>query len=147
MILFCLLSSHFAFAGDKTTGDKTIGKIKNLTNDVKVLRYGKEFIPVLGTALFNKDTLKTGSNGTMGILLTDDTIFSLGPDSELNLDTFYFDLPNKKFSLAARMIKGTFIFISGLMGKISPESIELSTPDGIVAIRGTKIAIQIKGKK
>lgn len=142
VILFCLLPLQTLFAGEKT-----IGNIKNLTGDVKVIRNSKEFLPVLGGELFNKDTLKTGSDGTVGILLLDNTIFSLGHDSELKLDIFHFDPPNKSFSLVTQMVKGTFIFISGLIGKLSPESVELLTPDGSVTIRGTKLAIQVKGDK
>lgn len=142
LILLYLLPSHCVFAGIKT-----IGKIKNVTGNVKVIRLNQHFTPVPGTALFNKDTLKTGFDGTVGILLLDDTIFSLGHDSELKLDMFRFDPHGKTYSLVTRMVKGTFIFISGLMGKISPESVELSTPDGTIAIRGTKLAIQVKEEK
>jgi len=124
---------------------KIIGNIKNLTGDVKVVRDNLEFIPVTGTELFNKDLLKTGPGGGVGILLLDNTIFSLGHDSELKLDKFYFNPSQKTFSLVTRMVKGTFVFISGLMGKMSPESVELLTPDGSVTIRGTKLAIQVGG--
>ncbi len=141
ILLFCLFPSHLAL------GLTSIGKIANITGNVQVVRNHEVFIPVPGAALFSEDTLKTGPEGTMGILLLDDTIFALGNGSELKLDSFYFDPPNKIFSLATRMIKGTFVFISGLMGKMSPGSIKLSTPDGTVAIRGTKLAIQVNGKK
>jgi len=139
IILLCLLLSHSAFAEQKI-----IGNIKNFKGDVKIIRNHKELIPKVGTGLFRKDTLKTGLNGKVGIILRDDTMFSLGHDSELKLDIFRFDIKNKAFALATRMLKGTFIFISGMIGKISPESVELSTPDGTIAIRGTKLAIQVK---
>jgi hypothetical protein len=142
VVLLCLLLPQTLFAGQKS-----IGNIKNLTGEVKIIQNSKEFVPVPGTELFSKDTLKTGSDGTVGIILLDNTIFSLGHDSELKLDVFHFDPPNKSFSLVTRMIKGTFIFISGLIGKISPESVELLTPDGSVTIRGTKLAIQVKEDK
>lgn len=139
IMLLYLLPMQAAFAEQKI-----IGNIKNLTGDVKVVRDNLEFVPVHGTDLFNKDLLKTGPDGTVGILLLDDTIFSLGHDSELKLDKFHFDPPNKLFSMVTRLVKGSFIYISGLMGKMSPESIELQTPDGTVTIRGTKLAIQVR---
>ena len=56
-------------------------------------------------------------------------------------------MPDKsKFSLLAKMIKGTFVYISGVIGKLSPESIQLETPAGVIAILGTKFAAKIAGK-
>lgn len=124
-----------------------IGNIKNLSGDVKIIRGEEAIIPVPGTKIFQTDTIKTGTDGTTGIILLDNTSISLGNKSELKLDSFQFDPPRKKYSLVTRMLKGSFIFVSGLMSKISPESVELKTPDGSVTIRGTKVAIEVKGEE
>jgi len=126
--------------------NKAVGNIKTLAGDVSIIREVTTVTPVPGAELFNKDVIKTGSNGTVGVRLRDDTIFTLGHDSELNLDKFYFNSSEKKYSLIMRMVKGTFVFVSGIISRLSPESVELLTPDGSIAIRGTKLAIQVKGE-
>ena len=121
-----------------------IGSIKTLEGTVEVMRQGSAVYPVAGTRLFVRDTINTGHDGSVGIILRDDTIFSLGPDSALDMKEFRFDPHKKDFSLVCRMLRGTFIFISGVIAKLSPESIKIETPDGTVAIRGTRLAIQIQ---
>jgi len=125
---------------------KHIGSIKKLKGKVEVMRNAVTFPPVIGAHLYKTDILRTGKDGSMGIVLLDDTIFSMGPNSELEINEFEFDTKNKAFALVSRMLKGTFIFISGTIAKLSPESVKLSIPDGDITIRGTKLAIQVKEK-
>ena len=139
IILICLLAVPVSWAAEGY-----IGSIKTLEGTVEVMRQGSAVYPVAGTRLFVRDTINTGHDGSVGIILRDDTIFSLGPDSALDMKEFRFDPHKKDFSLVCRMLRGTFIFISGVIAKLSPESIKIETPDGTVAIRGTRLAVQIQ---
>jgi len=142
--MLCLL---FLFsAGVSLAENSYIGSVKTLDGTVVIQSGGVEATPVLGTRLFAQDTVKTGPDGSVGIILQDDTVFTLGPDSELALKEFRFDPRQKDFSLVSRMVRGTFVYVSGIMGKLSPESIKIETPDGIVAIRGTKFAAQVQDR-
>lgn len=124
--------------------EEYIGSIKVLDGTVEVVRQGNVLHPVAGTRLSDRDTVKTGYDGSVGIILRDNTIFSLGPDSTFNMKEFRFDPQKKDFSLVCRLMRGTFIFISGVIAKLSPESIKIETPDGTVAIRGTRFAVQVQ---
>jgi hypothetical protein len=141
IILICLLAVRVSWADEGY-----IGSIKTLEGTVEVIRQSGAVYPLAGTRLFGRDTVKTGHDGLVGIILRDDTIFSLGPDSTLEMQEFRFDPHKQDFSLVCRMLQGTFIFISGVMAKLAPESIKLETPDGTVAIRGTRLAVQIQNK-
>jgi len=141
IILLGLLAVRVAWADEGY-----IGSIKTLDGTVEVIRQGHVVHPVEGTRLSERDTLKTGHDGSVGIILRDDTIFSLGPDSTLDMQEFRFDPQKGDFSLVCRLLRGTFIFISGVIAKLSPESIKLETPDGTVAIRGTRLAIRVQNQ-
>ena len=121
-----------------------IGSIKTLEGTVEIIRQDRAVKAVAGSRIFGQDTIKTGGNGSVGVILRDDTIVSLGPDSTLDMKEFRFDPLKKDFSLVCRMLKGTFIFISGVIAKLAPESVKLETPDGTVAIRGTRLAIKVQ---
>ncbi len=121
-----------------------IGSIKTLQGTVEIIRDGETLHPEAGTRLFDRDTVQTGKDGSVGIILRDDTILSLGPDSTLDMQEFRFDPHNEDYSLVCRMLRGTFIFISGLIAKLSPDSVKIETPDGTVAIRGTRLAVYIQ---
>jgi hypothetical protein len=139
IILISLLAVRVSWADEDY-----IGSIKTLEGTVEIIRQSSALHPVTGTRLFGRDTVKTGHGGSVGIILRDDTIFSLGPDSTLEMKEFRFDPHKKDFSLVCRMLRGTFIFISGIIAKLSPESVKIETPDGTVAIRGTRLAVQIQ---
>ena len=139
IILICLLAVPVSWADEEH-----IGSIKTLEGTVEIIRQGISVDPAAGTRLFDRDTVKTGHNGSVGIILRDDTILSLGPDSMLDMKEFRFDPHRKDYSLVVRMLRGTFIFISGVIAKLSPDSIKIETPDGTVAIRGTRLAVQIQ---
>ena len=49
-----------------------------------------------------------------------------------------------KFAFLARMVKGTFSYISGLIGKLSPNSVQLEIPDATIAVRGTKLLVEVQ---
>ena len=77
-------------------------------------------------------------------MLTDDTSISQGSGSELSLDDYAFEPKEGKFALVLRMIKGTFSYITGQIVKLAPESARVHTPDATIAVRGTKLLIQIQ---
>ncbi|HEY9209841.1 MAG TPA: FecR domain-containing protein [Methylotenera sp.] len=121
-----------------------IGHIQNLEGTASILRDGTTLAGVAGTALYRGDLVRTGKPGAVGIVLTDDTSISLGSGSELSLNDYAFEPKESKFALGIRMIKGTFSFISGQIVKLAPDSAQLHTPDATIAVRGTKLLIQIK---
>lgn len=141
------LSLFFLFsAGVVVAGDSVVGSIKNIQGSVFVDRQGETLSLAKDMKIYRNDEVWTGKDGSVGIILLDNTIFSMGPDSRLALKEFVFSPDQGRFSLIARMLKGTFVYLSGIMGKLSPESIKLETPVGTIAIRGTRFAAKIVGE-
>jgi hypothetical protein len=102
-------------------------------------------VPIaVGTPLQRGDLVRTAKPGAVGIILLDDTTISLGPNSELSLKEYTFAPKEGKFSLVARMVKGTFVYLSGLIGKLSPNAVQLLIPDATIAVRGTKLLIEVQ---
>lgn len=123
---------------------ETIGHIQNIEGAASILRGGTTLPGSAGAVLYRGDLIRTGKPGAVGIVLTDDTTVSLGSSSELSLSEYTFDPKEGKFALAMRMIKGTFSYITGQIGKLSPDSVKVHTPDATIAVRGTKLLIQIE---
>lgn len=121
-----------------------IGHIQNLEGTATIVRDGAALAGAAGTALYRGDLVRTGKPGAVGIVLTDDTSISLGSGSELSLSDYAFEPKESKFALVIRMVKGTFSYISGQIVKLAPGSAQLQTPDATIAVRGTKLLIEIK---
>ncbi len=127
--------------------DNFIGSFKNVNGTVSIVRQGQEIAAEEGTRLYEMDVVKTGEDSSAGIVLQDDTVISFGSNSELAMKEFKFEPKQNLYSMVTEMVKGTFVYLSGVMGKLSPESVQIETPDGNILIRGTKILVQVTGSK
>lgn len=109
-----------------------IGKIKGTNGIVSIQRNGKMIPAFPHMKVYLNDILITGSNGVVGLLLEDNTLLSMGSMSRLALDKFDFSPANNKYALQLSMQQGTFVYLSGLMGKLAPHAVKLDTPSGTI---------------
>jgi hypothetical protein len=120
-----------------------VGSVKTVDGQAFILREGGSVPAMVGDRVFEKDTLKTARNGSLAVVLRDDALLSLGPESEVVLDEFIFVPAEGKFSMIAKMLKGTAAYLSGLIVKLSPDSARVETPMGNIGFRGTKCLIRV----
>ncbi|MGA6924912.1 MAG: FecR domain-containing protein [Desulfosarcina sp.] len=123
----------------------SVGSIKTMEGSVVIIRQGTSLAAAPGHPIFEDDTIQTQADSRVGIVLRDDTTLSLGPRSTLELKTYLFQPDKQRFSLVVHMAKGTFAYLSGVMGKLAPDAIRLETPDSVIGIRGTHLLIEVKG--
>ena len=121
-----------------------IGHIQYMNGVASIQRGGTTLVATAGAALYRGDLVRTGKPGAVGIVLTDDTTVSLGSGSELSLIDYAFEPKEGKFALVMRMIKGTFSYITGQIVKLAPDTAQVHTPDATIAVRGTKLLIQVE---
>ncbi len=121
-----------------------IGRIRSLEGEASILRSGTRLPLAVGVAVERGDLVRTGKPGAVGIVLNDETTLSLGSGSELSLVGFAFEPKEGRFALVIRMAKGTFSYLAGMIGKLAPDAIQLQLPNATIAVRGTKLLIQIE---
>lgn len=118
------------------------GVVRNAQGPATVTR-GEQVLPAEpGMKLLVGDRLNTGSDGSMGVIFRDDSTLSLGPDSSLVLREFLFSPAERKLGLVARLTRGTMSYLSGLLGKLAPETVRFETPVASIGIRGTRFAVR-----
>lgn len=120
-----------------------IGRIRTVEGGVSISRNGASVSAAVGGDVYRGDVIRTGKPGAVGIVLSDETTISLGSGSELAMVDFAFVPKEGKFALVVRMAKGTFAYLAGLIGKLAPEKAQLQLPDATIAMRGTKLLIQV----
>ena len=123
--------------------DGTIGVVRNSEGSATVTRGGNVLPATTGTRLHTGDTLGTGPDGSLGVILRDNSSLSLGPSSSLVLQDFLFSPSEGKFSLLVHISKGTMAYLSGLIGKLAPEKARFETPTATIGIRGTHFAVKV----
>ncbi len=122
----------------------SIGTIKNTKGDVTVVRNAAQTPVHIGDRLYPEDVLQTGTNSSTGIILEDNTMLSLGPDTEIIISDYVFAPEKGLFSMVIQMIKGTASYLSGIIGQQSPETVEFQTPDATINIRGTQFLVKVE---
>jgi hypothetical protein len=134
----CLLATaNTAVAGE------TIGVVRTASGAATVTRGEKTLPAVPGLKLLVGDALGTGRDGSLGIILLDDSSLSIGPESRLVLRSFLFSPSEGTFDLVARIPRGTMAYLSGLIGKLAPEKARFETPTATIGIRGTRFAVKV----
>ncbi|GAB1409862.1 hypothetical protein MASR1M90_10160 [Desulfovibrionales bacterium] len=123
------------------------GRIKTLEGQVFILRDNHANPVELEQILFVSDTVTTSKASTVGIMLEDDTLLSLGPDSRLELNSFAFDPGNNVLGMAVRLLKGSFAYMSGVIGRIAPDTVRVETPDAVISTYGTHFVVSVEGEK
>ena len=120
-----------------------IGRIKIASGSVFIVRAGGLLPAQAGQDVFEADGLRTGPDGRIGITLKDDTRVSLGPSSEVRLDRFAYAPGDGQLGFVLRMVRGAAAYVSGRIAKLSPDAVRLETPQAIVGVRGTTLAIRV----
>jgi len=80
------------------------------------------------------------------VTLKDSTRLSLGPKSRFALKEFTFHPQKEEYSFVSEIMRGSLLYISGVMAKLSPESVSIKTPTSTVGIRGTRLIIRIEAE-
>jgi hypothetical protein len=119
------------------------GRVKVVSGSAFIVRAGSAVPAEVGQSLFETDGIRTGDDGRIGITLDDDTRVSLGPSSEVRLDSFRYAPAQGSVGLAMRFLRGVAVYVSGQIAKLAPDSIRLETPSAIVGVRGTSLAVHV----
>ena len=126
------------------TDGAPIGTVKTLTGEVWVTRADGTRVQLqAGDQVYQGDSIETGPKGAIGVLLADETTFSMGEDSSMVLDEMVYDPATQNGSLNVSVVQGVFTFVSGQVAKTDPDAMKIDTPVATIGIRGTQVGIEI----
>ncbi|MFZ2911441.1 MAG: FecR family protein, partial [Candidatus Desulfobacillus denitrificans] len=115
------------------------GAFQFVAGDVKIIRPdGREMVAAKGARIEEGDTVVTGANGHAQLLMADQALISLRPDSRLRFDAYQFagkEDGSEKGILG--LLKGGFRTLTGLIGRANKSNYQVRTPTATIGIRGT----------
>lgn len=99
-----------------------------------------------GMQMMVGDRVQSGADGRMQLLLADQSVFTIGPNSDLLLDEFVFEAsegePARGSSrLSATVTGGLLYYVSGKVAKEDPDSVTIKTSSAILGVRGTALFV------
>lgn len=135
------LAATMLCAGGAGAQDTHVALFKNVSGDVKVMRGNTTLVPVAGTTLMRADVVVCGPQSTGGIVFVDGTTLTLDASTEIEIRRYLFQPEAKQYDFALHLKKGSAIYSSGKLGKLSPDSVDLSTPRATIGVRGTRFIV------
>ena len=84
-----------------------------------------------------RDVVAASTNSNLQVLLLDETVFTVGPNSLLTIDKFVYNPKKRKNSMTATVQKGMFRFMSGNISKSKRPKVSVNTPVATLGVRGT----------
>ena len=131
-----------AFGGEPLGAQvPVVGQVKNVIGSAVVVRGGEEMPVIPGLDLQESDSLRTGTDGSLGLTLRDGTRVSLGPDTRLHLASYAFAPAENQLALSLRLLRGTLAYVSGRIAKLAPAAVTIETPSSIIGVRGTHLLV------
>lgn len=118
-----------------------IGQIKSVKGQVTIERASQSLPATVGARIQTSDAVKTGIDGSIGINMSDNSLLSLGPNSQLSLDRFEFDASTNLGTFESSLNKGTLAVVSGRIAKQSPDAMTVRTPFALLGVRGTEFVV------
>ena len=117
------------------------GVVKTAKGSVTIQRGSEKIAAAPGARVATADRIATGADGSVGIILRDNTLLSAGPNSTLVLERFAFDSTTHAGIIDASVKRGTLSVVSGKIAKQSPDAVQFRTPNAILGVRGTEFVI------
>ena len=120
-----------------------VGYVKTVTGTVQVITQGKTVKAILGTPVMQGSVLKTGADSSLGVTFKDSTMMSFGPLTELTVDEYIYAPADGKLKLGAKLTRGTLNYVSGVIAKLKPDAVTVTTPTGLIGVRGTHFVAKV----
>ena len=117
-----------------------LGRILAFDGDVRV--NGEPVTP--DTVLRKDDMISTGSDASVQIVLADNSVLDLEPDSEVNINEYVFDpVEPANNTSQISVLAGTLRYVSGKIAKDDPENVSFTAGSSTIGVRGTYISISV----
>lgn len=130
------------FAEDKTAMNDTtpVGEAHEVSGHATVTHTdGTKETIVKGTHIFEGDVIETDAKGAVNIQFADESSFAVSNNAKMAIDEFVFDTTTNGGENKFSVLRGLFVYTSGLVGREDPDDVHINTPVGSIGIRGTII--------
>ncbi|HOB65979.1 FecR domain-containing protein [Ottowia sp.] len=150
-IIFCLVfalglgGAPWALAQTPTASagsDGREGTFKTVRGEVTVVRGDVRSAAIASGPVYAGDRVVTGLKSAASLVLRDGTVLSVGPDSVVNLSSFGYNSTTQEGHVLVDLLRGSLRMATGLIAKLKPEQVKVTTPTTVVGVRGTDFIVE-----
>ena len=93
-----------------------------------------------GEVVQANDLIVTGDDGRLHLMLSDGTVFMLGPLTEFFLSRYRYDPESSTGEINGNLQRGSLKLITGRIAEQTTDNVSVEMPVAVLAVRGTMIA-------
>ncbi len=138
--LICILA---LFISSAQAQEARSGTFKTVQGTVTVGQGDAKRTVASGLGVAEADRIQTDATGAAVLMLRDGTTIAIGPNTTVDLSRFQFDATTQQGNLAIRVLQGTIRMVTGLLGKVQPDNVKVTTPASTVSVRGTDFIVEV----
>ncbi len=94
-----------------------------------------------GSKIYYGDTIYVKLNSNAQILFLDETVMTVGENTELTIDDFIYDPKTNNGNFVTNIKSGIVKTISGKISEKNPENLKVKMPNGSLGVRGTEFIV------
>jgi len=118
-----------------------IGAVQEINGNASITRGdGTNEELSIGSPVYQGDVIETDAGAAVNITFVDESSFAVSEETRLAIDEYVFDPASQGGVQNFSVLKGVFVYTSGLIGREDPDDVSIETPVGSIGIRGTIIA-------
>lgn len=145
VLVLTALLALFSTPALAAEADNPAGSVKSVEGHPMVVRGTAAAAPLRpGERIYEKDVLTTDAGGSLGLIMRDNSLLSLGPRTRLVVERFLFAPEKGALASVLRVARGSSAIVTGEIAKLSPSSMQVMTPTATIGIRGTHFLVNVE---
>jgi hypothetical protein len=136
LIIFLSFFSSLLIAAEKSS----VGVISAAIGEV-YNQEGKKLST--GDKIYFGDSIIVKSNSNSQIMLLDETVMSVGSNSEIKIDEFVYDKKSQNGKILSTIKSGSMRVLTGGVSEKNPANLEIKVPAGTIGSRGTEFQASV----
>lgn len=138
ILLFLLTLTAFLWSN--------IGNVGAFKGSATIIRNSETLDIKNGMALNVKDEIITEKKSRVQVILKDNTVVTIGPESTFVFDSYKFSGKDDS-KVEMHIDRGFFRSVTGKIGKLAPERFKVKTVSATIGIRGTDFSALVSDKQ
>ena len=118
-----------------------MGQVATLHGTATVMRRNAATALKVADPIFEKDTLQTAADSSLGVTFDDETTFSLSANTRIVVDKFVYQEGGSGNAASFNVALGTAAFVASLVAKTG--DMKIATPEATLGIRGTTGVVDV----
>ncbi|HXE36824.1 MAG TPA: FecR domain-containing protein [Azonexus sp.] len=138
-----ILIIYLILAGHAAADELPIGHVKIVSGEAFITTGGNKIKAEVGSPIHRGSVLQTGKKSAMGVTFKDETVMSFGADTVFTVDEYLYSPVQGNLKFSSKLAKGSLNYVSGVIEKLKPDAVTVSTPSGIIGVRGTQFLLKV----